>query len=584
MSWYHLVSLSTHLSKGSLRSRLDLMWWKAASAVKTPKHSHSAASSVESPSKEQASARLRKSLIEAMVRCNCQDLSLVEKEALYQHIKQAHRENGHTMLEYSELLALRFSPSVLAERGRIEEALSEEHSSQRSHLKKMRLRSAYRWADIPISHVSSQRTRNQPEYEQIHEEIQQAHKQLEVVHLNSEDLGREAELFDLRSVGTLLEYVPKKLIYEIANSLFCFQLISSGLARNGSHIKADLARFIYTGPQAHYSSFNTRFEYCRQQGCRLFDCKRAFNHMLLIFGVDDERLKQGGSSRPDKLANCVKEAHTAIDMQSSGSNKSRIPKIFKDLMETPISVLGYATKNDIAGVRSNTSLLSTILKSRPKSDVQNSRQKALEFETEPLDYRKTAAWDPELVSSDDEEDEGDYERVEGSPAGTEFIQLDVPYEMVSSKTDDTKVEEEDRLEDAIYEHELWDLINGAGSAVKSADSPGQTGKDGALPGVTDDGDSDGISESGIDLLADLSQSEEESELDIRANSSDEEGELLSQASTLSARHEGGRKRLRTSATSYKRIGSDEHDGGSGRKHKPKYRTQEFISTSDEEED
>ena len=308
-------------------------------------------------------------------------------------------------------------------------------------------------------------------------------------------------------------------------------------------------------------------------------------HMLLGHSIDNGQSDQGGSSKPEKLANCVKEAHATIDAQAAGSHKSRIPQGFKDLMKTPVSVLGYATKDEKAGVKSKTSLLATILRSSSENDPQGIRQKALEYERQPSELGDMSSWDPDVVSSEDEKDEGISEGEEGSAADTEFPYVDGAREMANRKADDAKLEEEDRLEDAIYEQELWDLMNGPASAQRSADSTGEREEDDALLESDNDGDNDGVSEAEKESLADLSDSEEDSELDIRPGSSDEEAEPLSRASTSDTGQAEGRKRMRTSATSYKRIGSDEHDGRfSGRKHKTKYRTQEFISTSDEEEE
>lgn len=152
----------------------------------------------------------RRLIAQGILDAKLDNVGLEEMEALYQYIKQQRHEEGFNMPTAGELAALRSLPGLLTIRAQLQEALAqEEETPSVNRAQKMWLRPALKWTDIPISGVSAARRSQYPYFEGIQEEVQQAQQQLRALQFSPQDLGYEAELFNLRNLGMLLEYVQR---------------------------------------------------------------------------------------------------------------------------------------------------------------------------------------------------------------------------------------------------------------------------------------------------------------------------------------------------------------------------------------
>lgn len=136
-----------------------------------------------------------------------QGIDLLEKEALFQYLRQKSEGEMALSSDLSDIIKLRALPEVTAALEELKAAVSEEKSSQARRLSRAPVKSARRWADIPIAHVPADLKDKYPELGGTHEEFQQARQQLRTVRLASDDLGQEACLFNLRTMAIFLEYV-----------------------------------------------------------------------------------------------------------------------------------------------------------------------------------------------------------------------------------------------------------------------------------------------------------------------------------------------------------------------------------------
>jgi len=281
-------------------------------------------------------------------------------------------------------------------------------------------------------------------------------------------------------------------------------------------------------------------------------------------------VKQVHSSKPEKLVACVRRAHAIIRSRFDGLHRNTTPQIFEALIRKPVSKLGYISQQ-----KETTKAVASKLFTRESDRGHRSLKanwQAGEYHPEPLDSDAQEHRDADLITSGDEESASDA----GSDNETD-TESELPI-LLEGRRIDIKLEEDDRLEDAIHEQRLWDLINGGQS---SAEDPEQDIDDPELVmeenGSTESERDVDTSGSENDIETGLSDLELDNDLDAKVKSAHIEGDSLAAEETIA------RKRQRISH-SFKRVGSQvPEDNIGGRKRKIGYRTQEFITTSDEEE-
>lgn len=181
-----------------------------------------------------------------------------------------------------------------------------------------------------------------------------------------------------------------------------------------------------------------------------------------------------------------------------------------------------------------------------------------EYSLHPVEYTCLDSWEPDLVldaseqSSEDQSSDSDSDS--DSSSDEELLWAD--------QQADARLDEGDRLEDAIYEQKLWESIN--------IDAQGHV-----LSDQDESSSSNNMSED--DLLA---SSEEDAEMGggRSGTESEEDGEAA-----IAPEDERPSKRMRmfSDASGQGSIATGFRDD---RKRRKSYRTKEFISTSDEEED
>lgn len=549
LSWYQLLYLSAHSWPGALTARLELAWWKAAS-VAVPQ----AISEIKVQPDDSASAshpvQLRQAIMKALVRSGQPDIDVAEKEAIYQHLKQASHGLKPVTLADSGLTAIMTSPDVAAARKKLEESIAEEQSLQERRINEIRIRGGLRWTDIPIAHVSTQSKANHPELDGIHEEVLQARRQLRAVRLVSEDLGRETGLFDLRNIATLLD-----------------------LYRHGTDDIACIDRQV----------FNDLYKHVRAHTSRV---------LALALSIADSKgigYSMNRCSPGEDFVGCIQQADMELRALSTGAYQTSTPRTLAAFVRqsTSVSTLGHTSQQTAAARTEESPLFRALTEEKKVSDPPNVIE-ASEYSIAPHEYENLLQWDPDLVLDDTQQFSHDGASVWESPSesGSEVESAS------TAKMVDEKLEESDRLEDAIYEQKLWDSLSTHAQGhmpSEASESPGGASDDDdftsseADEGTGSEADDGTGSEAdeGIGLEMLDSDSEEE---DVGAIRSASDGNTGNAASTQHVDQEDCQrpsKRQRTSEGPLTR-GLATAGFGYDRKRKRSYRTSEFISTSDEE--
>lgn len=189
------------------------------------------------------------------------------------------------------------------------------------------------------------------------------------------------------------------------------------------------------------------------------------------------------------------------------------------------------------------------------------------FDLEPLNAYALDTWEGDV----DFDDEVDGDMDPNSSSGSEHGGSSEDEVNATARDREAKLAEDDTLEDHLYEQSLWEGLNsGGGPTLDEMASDGPDSGSGHVTSAAIDLDS----ESGTDSGADVSG-------DDYASSSDNESEGESDAAGIMERPS---KRQRTSKV--QRVSQAPWAGPVYSTARPKriYRTQEFITTSDEEED
>lgn len=298
---------------------------------------------------------------------------------------------------------------------------------------------------------------------------------------------------------------------------------------------------------------------------------------------------QGKPSKSDLFTECITEASATIKLQAEGSGRCWSPDIFRQASGK--SAVKNARTSD-----TNVQVGEVRMPAPALSNDQSSRRQ--EFALLPLDIYGLKPWDADIVSSDDDEDDGESSSISsGSDLGTALdIENAEKLEVhKQARQLEKKLDEKDKFDDAIYEQSLWDLIKGGANMREGVD----------LHQI----DEDGLTQEEGDEESDLDRSETEQDAEDELEMSDfqEDGYLdlddisddaaadddTSVAKTGSKRRsspdtERSRKRQRKvspRSESPALLSLNTDTGTEKRKGKGKveYRTQEFITTSDEEE-
>lgn len=308
---------------------------------------------------------------------------------------------------------------------------------------------------------------------------------------------------------------------------------------------------------------------------------------------------QGQSDQADSFKKCVEEAAVVLSSQINQKNGATTLKKLLGGLNIPRALTSEHTG-------------------------QTGSKISKAFEIEPLNPYSLDNWDEDLAcnntkqSQESERDEQDrWDETEESELSEFEVDEDIE-NYASERAIDTKLTEDDKIEDLIYEEKLWELINGKNVMIKSEIDEKEkiaenSENEGGFSNAENQDDDDDEEEENI-LALDLQESSSDDESDqfidedtpdnLQADktSLQDGGSPTRQPNTTSRdegededgydeEHEGPRKRQRTSRsgrTPWARR-SDADDERSRKKkrsksEKTRYRTQEFISTSDEEDE
>lgn len=199
MSWPQLLGLSKGEYAGTLRSRLELFWWKASSGLTANEAKTLVQSEPSSAPPKAKNSQLRKHVAEAF-HADSNVPSLEEKEAIFQYLRNLPDLDSQLRPSLQSIRAMRILPEVAAVKSRLCEAIAQEDVSRRSTKE-----TSCPWSDIPLSYAPASQRRGKPENKGIHEEIYQGRRQMKAAGAQLGDLGPAGELFNLRNIGLLLE-------------------------------------------------------------------------------------------------------------------------------------------------------------------------------------------------------------------------------------------------------------------------------------------------------------------------------------------------------------------------------------------
>lgn len=309
---------------------------------------------------------------------------------------------------------------------------------------------------------------------------------------------------------------------------------------------------------------------------------------------------QGQSDQADSFKKCVEEAAVVLRSQINHKNEATTLKKLLGGLNIPRALTSEHT-----------------------GETGWKMSKA--FDIEPLNPYSLDNWDEDLACSNtkqSQESEGDeqdrWDETEESEL-SEFEDDEDIENYASERAIDTKLTEDDKIEDLIYEEKLWELINGKNVMINpeldekekiAENSENEAGFSNAEN--QDDDDDDDEEENILALDLQESSSDDESEQSIDEDIQDnlqadktrlkDGGSPARQSNTTSRdegedeegydeEHEGPRKRQRTSQSGRtpwaRRSDTDEERSRKKKRsksEKTRYRTQEFISTSDEEDE
>lgn len=207
LSWIHLLALRERVHIGALKPRLDLAWWKAASVVRREQEHTLMSSKKTPPLAKGRSWGLRTHVARGVVESanNHEPIALEEKEAILQYLRQTASGKGNQLPSVDTIAKMRNLPEVTAQRDRIVEAFAQDEAfaARRSQSSSRKL--ARDWSGIPLSYVPDSVKEEAPQNKGIHEDFQQAQRQVKAAKLKPPDLGHAGELFNLRNLGLLLE-------------------------------------------------------------------------------------------------------------------------------------------------------------------------------------------------------------------------------------------------------------------------------------------------------------------------------------------------------------------------------------------
>lgn len=210
MTWLHLVALpgSGQETKASLKSRLELLWWKAESGISTEQDVDTAQETDADIglSSNNHNFLLRRHVARAFRGSSKGSSPLLEdKEAIFQYLKQTYASSTQTLPSLSDVRSMAALSDVLKIKSDLEKTYEYELKSAAKRVKRAFASDGRNWTEIPLSHVPSETWREHPEDAGIFEELQQAREQLRAVRLKAIDLGEAGSLFNLRNLGLLLE-------------------------------------------------------------------------------------------------------------------------------------------------------------------------------------------------------------------------------------------------------------------------------------------------------------------------------------------------------------------------------------------